>query len=44
METKNTLLLNRSDIQELLDATECIDAVEKAFRLQGEGKIPHPEF
>jgi alanine dehydrogenase len=42
METKNTLLLNRSDIRELLDATECIDAVEKAFRLQGEGKISPP--
>jgi alanine dehydrogenase len=42
METKSTLLLNRSDIQELLGLTECIDAVEKAFRWQGEGKISTP--
>jgi len=32
METKSTLLLNRSDVRELLSLTECIDAVEKAFR------------
>jgi ornithine cyclodeaminase/alanine dehydrogenase len=42
METKSTLLLNRSDVQELLGLIECIDAVEKAFRWQGEGKISPP--
>jgi len=42
VETKSTLLLNRSDVQELLGLTECIDAVEKAFRWQGEGKISPP--
>src|SRR5215469_7060129 len=40
METKRTLLLGRSDIRELLGLTECIDAVEKVFHRQGEGKIP----
>jgi len=44
METEGTLLLNCSDVQELLSLTECIDAVEKVFRWQGEGKIPAPEF
>jgi ornithine cyclodeaminase/alanine dehydrogenase-like protein (mu-crystallin family) len=39
MENKSTLLLNRSEVQELLGLTECIDAVEKAFRWQGQGKI-----
>ena len=40
METESTLLLNRGDVQRLLSLTECIEAVEKVFRLQGEGKIP----
>jgi ornithine cyclodeaminase/alanine dehydrogenase len=39
MEAKSTLLLVRSDVQELLSPTECIDAVEMVFRRQGEGKI-----
>ena len=39
METKSSLLLNRSDIRELLDLTECIDAIEMVFRQQGEGII-----
>jgi alanine dehydrogenase len=42
METKSTLLLNRSDVQELLGLTECIDAIEKAFRWHGQGKISLP--
>jgi ornithine cyclodeaminase/alanine dehydrogenase-like protein (mu-crystallin family) len=42
METKSTLLLNRSDVRNLLSLTESIDAVEKAFRWEGEGKIPAP--
>jgi ornithine cyclodeaminase/alanine dehydrogenase len=40
METKNSLLLHRSDARELLGLTECIDAVEMVFRRQGEGRIP----
>jgi ornithine cyclodeaminase/alanine dehydrogenase-like protein (mu-crystallin family) len=40
MQTESTLLFNRSDVQELLSLAECIDAVEKVFRRQGEGKIP----
>ncbi|HTL79678.1 MAG TPA: ornithine cyclodeaminase family protein [Candidatus Babeliales bacterium] len=40
MESKTTLLLGRSDVRELLSPTECFDAVEMAFRWQGEGKIP----
>jgi ornithine cyclodeaminase/alanine dehydrogenase len=40
METKSTLLLNRSDIQGLLTWAECVDVVENVFRQQGEGKIP----
>jgi alanine dehydrogenase len=42
METRSTLLLNRSDVQELLGLTECIDAVENVFRRQGEDKISAP--
>ena len=40
MESESTLLFNRSDVRELLSLTECIDAVEKVFRRQGEGKVP----
>ena len=40
MQTENTLLLNRSDIQGLLSLAECVDVVENVFRQQGEGKIP----
>ena len=40
MQFEGTLLLRRSDIEGLLSLHECIDAVEKIFRLQGEGKIP----
>jgi alanine dehydrogenase len=42
MRSENALLVNRSDVRELLSLTESIDAVEKAFRWQGEGKIPAP--
>lgn len=42
METESTLLLNRTDVRELLGLPECIDAVERAFRCQGEGKISAP--
>ena len=40
MERERALLFNRSDVQELLSLDECIAAVEKVFRQQGEGKIP----
>jgi ornithine cyclodeaminase/alanine dehydrogenase-like protein (mu-crystallin family) len=40
MQAESTLLLNRSDVQQLLSLTECVDAVESIFREQGEGKIP----
>jgi alanine dehydrogenase len=40
MQTESTLLVARSDVERLLALPECIDAVEEAFRLQGEGKIP----
>ena len=44
METKTSLLLNRSDIREFLDLTECIDAIEMVFRQQGEGTFDRREF
>lgn len=37
METEATLLLNRSEVASLLGLSECIDAVEEAFRLHAEG-------
>jgi ornithine cyclodeaminase/alanine dehydrogenase len=40
METKRSLLLDRSGVRELLGLKECIDAVEMIFRREGEGKIP----
>src|SRR6266481_6586671 len=40
MKTDRTLLLHNSDIAPLLSLDECISAVEKIFRLQGEGKVP----
>jgi alanine dehydrogenase len=42
MQTEGTLLLRRTDVAELLTLEECIDAVEKVFRLQGEGKVLAP--
>src|SRR5215213_8553343 len=39
---KGTLLLKRAEVAELLDLDECIEAVERAFRLQAEGKAPPP--
>jgi alanine dehydrogenase len=42
MHAEGTLLLQRSDVAELLSLEDCIDAVEKIFRLQGEGKVPVP--
>src|SRR2546430_4638074 len=42
MQNQGTLLLQRSDVAKLLTLEECINAVEKVFRLQGEGKVPAP--
>ena len=37
-----TLLLSRADVAELLTIDDCIEAVEQAFRLLGEGKVATP--
>jgi alanine dehydrogenase len=42
MQLEGTLLLSRSDVNSLLTFAECIDAVEKVFRWQGEGRLPGP--
>jgi hypothetical protein len=44
MQFDGTLLLRRSDVEDLLSLHDCIDAMEEIFRLQGEGKIPAQEF
>src|SRR5256885_9381639 len=40
MQPERTLLLRRSEIEDVLSLRDCIDAVEEVFRLQGHGKIP----
>src|SRR6185437_12945240 len=42
MQFDGTLLLRRSDVEDLLSLHDCIDAVENIFRLQGQGKVPAP--
>jgi alanine dehydrogenase len=42
MRSEPALLLSRSEVARLLTIPECIDAVEKMFRLLGEGKLPAP--
>lgn len=42
MRVEGTLLLRRSDVEDLLSLHDCIDAVEEIFRLQGNGKAPAP--
>jgi len=42
VQSDGTLLLRRSDVEELLNLPDCIDAVEEIFRLQGNGKVPAP--
>ena len=44
MKPEATLLVRRSDVEELLSLPDCIDAVEEVFRLQGQGKIPGSEI
>ena len=40
--SSGVLILTRGDVRELLDMRECIDAVERAFRLYGAGQVPAP--
>src|SRR4051812_10387832 len=42
MKPEGTLLLKREDVAALLGIDECIAAVERVFRLQGEGKTEPP--
>jgi alanine dehydrogenase len=42
MKPEGTLLLKRGDVAALLGIDECIAAVERVFRLQGEGKTEPP--
>jgi alanine dehydrogenase len=42
MLVSGTLLLTRKDVSELLTLKDCIQAVEQAFRLQGEGRAAAP--
>lgn len=42
MNSEPALLLSRSKVAQLLTMPECIDAIEKMFRLLGEGKLPPP--
>jgi ornithine cyclodeaminase/alanine dehydrogenase-like protein (mu-crystallin family) len=37
-----TLILTRRDVRETLEMAECVDAVERAFRLYGAGEVPAP--
>jgi len=43
MALQDTLLLSRRQVADLLTIKECIDAVENAFRLHGEGKALPPK-
>ena len=42
MKTESTLLLTRKDVAALLNIEDCISAVERAFKLYGEGKTAPP--
>ena len=42
MKLEGTLLIKRTDVAELLDLEDCIIAVDRAFRLHGEGKLTPP--
>ena len=41
-ENAGILILTRRDVRELLDMSQCIEAVERAFRLYGTGKASAP--
>ena len=38
----NTYLIKRSDVEKALTMKDCVDVVENAFRLYGEGKVQMP--
>ncbi|MCZ6915142.1 MAG: ornithine cyclodeaminase family protein [Gemmatimonadetes bacterium] len=40
--SQGTLILTRGEVTELLDLNACIEAVERAFRVHGEGAAPDP--
>src|SRR2546423_1359359 len=40
MKTEGTLLLRRTEVEQLLTLPDCIDGVGQVFRMQGEGKVP----
>ncbi len=42
MRVDELILLRRSETEELLSLTECIDAIEKVFRWQGQKKFSRP--
>jgi len=42
MKPTGTLLIKRTDVAELLNLEDCIAAVERAFKLHGEGKLTPP--
>jgi alanine dehydrogenase len=42
VKSRETLLLTKAEVEPLLDLDECIEAVERAFRMRGEGKARPP--
>ena len=44
MKSDGTLLLRYDDVAERLTFKDCVTAVERIFRLQGEGKVPTPKI
>ena len=42
MKSEPALLLSRSEVAQLFTMPECIEALERMFRLLGEGKLPPP--
>jgi hypothetical protein len=42
MLASGTLLLTRKDVAELMPLNDCVQVVEQAFRLHGEGQAPAP--
>jgi len=39
-----TIILSRKEVRELITLEECIEAVNLAFKLYGEGKVPAPQI
>jgi alanine dehydrogenase len=44
MKPEGTILLTRRDVAKLLSIEECISAIERVFRLHGEGRTAPPEI